>query len=378
LSSHDTPVNILQILEDFSELAGGIPRVVKEITKYVSNDHIQMKVLHAKGHTSDSRAIASPPSLMGKCWSWNPNLSCDIRTIATSLPKPALIHIHGVWSGPQLLSGQIAAELNIPFILSAHGMVEPWLWVKQGLKTKLKKQLYWSLFASHCFAQARVIHAITPLERDHLHKLFPKNRIEIIPNAIHVEPGKVLGSSALTQREKIILFIGRIEPKKGVHLLIQAFSESRISKDWRLVILGPSWSTDYMNYLLRLAAESGLQDRIIFKGATFGEEKREWMRKSWILVAPSYSEAIGLVNLEAAANELPAITTYETGLFNWEDGGGLLISPAVEEVKRALEVACSWSPSERDQRGESSKSLVANKYSWDVVAPLWAELYKEV
>jgi len=374
----NSPINVLQILEDFSELAGGIPRVVQELTKYVSNEHIHMKVLHARGYSQDERTVASPPSFIGQYWSWNRNLSRDIRTLVSSSTNPALIHIHGVWSGPQLLSGQIAAELNIPFILSSHGMVEPWLWRKQGLKIKLKKQLYWSLFASQCFAQAKVIHAITPLERDHLHKLFPKNRIEIIPNAIHVELNTVLGGTTPTQREKNILFMGRIEPKKGVHLLIQAFAESRISKDWSLVILGPSWSEEYMKFLLKIVAESSLHDRIIFKGATFGDEKRAWMRKSWILVAPSYSEAMGLVNLEAAVNELPAITTHETGLFNWEEGGGLLISPNVEEVKKALEMACSWSASERDQRGIRSKYLVANKYSWDVVSPLWAELYKEV
>jgi len=378
LTNHNVRVNVTQILEDFSEHAGGIPRVVQELTKYVSDDHIQMKVLHAKGYSSDSRAVASPPSSIGQYWSWNPKLRGEIRTLVVSSSDPSLIHIHGVWSGPQLLSGQIAAELNIPFILSSHGMIEPWLWSKQGLWIKLKKHLYWNLFASNCFAKAKVIHAITPLERDHLIKLFPKNRIEIIPNAIYVEPGNVLGATTSTQREKNILFMGRIEPKKGVHLLIQAFAESKISKDWRLIVLGPSWSMVYMKYLLNMVTESGLQDRIIFKGATFGDEKREWMRKSWILVAPSYSEAMGLVNLEAAINELPAITTYETGLFNWEEGGGLLISPNVEEVISALKKACNWSDSERDQRGKSSKFLVANKYSWNVVAPLWAELYKEV
>lgn len=377
MNSHDASVNVLQILEDFSELAGGIPKVVQELTKYVSQDHIKMKVLHAKGQSSDPRSVASTPSLIGQSWSWNPSLSRDIRTLVTSSSNQKLIHIHGVWSGPQLLSGQIAAELNIPFILSSHGMLEPWLWTQQGLSIKLKKYLYWSLFASRCFKHAKVIHAITPLERDHLHKLFPKNRIEIIPNAIHLEKTKVLDSSIVPPREKTILFMGRIEPKKGVHLLIQAFAESRISKDWRLVILGPSWSSDYMKYLLRIIDEGSLQGRIIFKGATFGEEKRKWMQKSWILVAPSYSEAMGLVNLESAVNKLPSITTYETGLFNWEEGGGLLISPNIEGVKRALEEACYWSASERDQRGERSKSLITNKYSWDVIAPLWADLYKE-
>ncbi len=371
-------VNVLHILEDFSELAGGIPKVVKELIKYVDNDQIRMKVLYAKGWSSDARACASPPSFIGKSWSWNPSLSKNIRELVTDSSGITGVHIHGIWSGPQLLGGKIARELNLPFIMSSHGMLEPWLWMQQGFKIRLKKSLYWNLFAYPCFMHAKVLHAITPLERDNLHRLFPKSRVEIIPNAINVDKLELAEIKDPRQREKIILFVGRLEPKKGIHLLILAFAKAGISKDWRLIILGPTWSSDYRKYLLKIINEYQLEDRIVFKGAIFDDEKKDWMLRSWVMVSPSYSEAIGLVNLEAAVNRLPAITTYQTGLYNWTEGGGVLISPKIAEVKRALEEACSWSASEREHRGESSRAFVIKNYSWSVISPLWEELYREI
>lgn len=371
-------VSILQILEDFSELAGGIPKVVKELTRYVANDNIEMKVIYAKGYSSDTRFFASPPNLIGHSWSWNHNLSKNIRKLVSTAPRMTGIHIHGVWSSPQLLGGKIAKECGLPFILSSHGMLEPWLWAEQGLKIKLKKSLYWKFLAYPNFINAKVVHAITPLERDHLHKLFPKNRIEVIPNAINVDNINTLRLNYAYQREKIILFVGRVEPKKGIHLLILAFAKAKLSKEWRLVILGPTWSLDYMNYLIKIINENALEERVEFKGAIFGDDKRTWMLRSWVLIAPSYSEAIGLVNLEAAVNRLPTITTHQTGLLNWEEGGGLLIYPNVSDVKRGIEIACSWNLMEREHRGETSRSLVVKNYSWEVVSPLWKELYRDI
>jgi len=101
-------------------------------------------------------------------------------------------------------------------------------------------------------------------------------------------------------------------------------------------------------------------------------------RNAWAFCAPSHSEAIGLVNLEAAAAGTPVITTHETGLYDWEEGGGLLIHPRVEELCRALEQIFSWSESERQERGRTLRRLVERRYSLEAVGPQWQALYGEL
>jgi len=84
---------------------------------------------------------------------------------------------------------------------------------------------------------------------------------------------------------------------------------------------------------------------------------------------------MGLVNLEAAAAQLPVVTTHETGLDDWEEGGGVLIHPRVEELSRALKRVFSWSENERQERGCKLRQLVERRYSWQAVGPQWLELY---
>jgi len=82
-----------------------------------------------------------------------------------------------------------------------------------------------------------------------------------------------------------------------------------------------------------------------------------------------------MVNLEGAAVRVPVVTTHETGLYDWEEGGGLLVHPRVEEMAWALSQALDWSESERHERGRALRHLVERRYSWEAVGPQWLELY---
>jgi len=263
----------------------------------------------------------------------------------------------------------------VPFLLSSHGMVEPWLWNSQGSLIKLKKTMYWNFLAKKIFSKASVVHAITSLEADRLSKLLPGAKIEIIPNAIDVSMNNDFTSINPQRR---ILFLGRIEPKKGVDLLIHAFNSAKLSKEWILDIVGPVWSEVYLKYLKQLVVDYKLESNVIFHGPLFGIEKKRLINLAWILAAPSHSEVIGLVNLEAAINSLPSITTYQTGLNDWESGGGKLINPNIQELTQSLVEACSWDYLEQRQRGRASYNLVLKKYSWGVIAPRWLDLYSSI
>jgi len=90
---------------------------------------------------------------------------------------------------------------------------------------------------------------------------------------------------------------------------------------------------------------------------------------------PSFSEVIGMVNLEAALYQCPTVTTYQCGLNDWEEGGGQLVEPEVAQLTEALLSCTQWTEDERRQRGETSLKLVEEKYSWHHVVKLWLELY---
>jgi len=373
----------VHIAEDLAAVSGGVPAVVRQLTGLLVERYadVAVQVAHATGERdgfpSPVDVFSFPPSGLGGFWKWCDSLPVGMLDLAkgSEAVGSAVFHVHGVWSAPQYFAAKAAHKAGAPFVVSAHGMLEPWLWSEQGLSILLKKRLYWAAMAYPALRHAAVVHAITPLEKIHLQALFPSSRIEVIPNAINVSDIPPCNSGKLGKR---ILFLGRLEPKKGLALLLLAFARAKIGKEWVLDVVGPMWSQAYFDELKSIVAEYGLGDRVHFHGALFGDEKIKLIESAWVMVVPSYSEVVGLVNLEAAASCLPTITTYQTGLDDWEDGGGLLVQPDRADLAHSLELACSWSERERTERGQSSWQLVRERYSWQSVLPQWYELYNSL
>jgi glycosyltransferase involved in cell wall biosynthesis len=374
LSNH---VRVVHVAEDVSKIAGGVPAVVQQLAGHLLQAGVPVEVAHAKGTRDELPSGAAvhsfPPTPWGRPWSWGRGLSAGLAEIARrSAHERIVFHIHGAWSAPQYFAARAAARANIPFLFTAHGMLEPWLWDQQGWLTLVKKRTYWGTVAHPQFKRASAVHAVTPLERDNLARLFRGKRIEVIPNAIDVPEQS---GSGRQERERVILFLGRIDPKKGVDILIRAFAAAGLGSSWSIDIVGPVWSQTYLERLQALVAEHSLHDRVRFRGPLFGEDKRQSLDTAWVMATPSHSEAVGLVNLEAAVHHLPSVTTPQTGLHDWAQGGGLLTEPRVEPLAKALAMACSWSPAEQRDRGLASRQLVERRYSWKAVLPLWTELY---
>ena len=122
-----------------------------------------------------------------------------------------------------------------------------------------------------------------------------------------------------------------------------------------------------------------LTDKIKFIGLVKNKEKIKLIRNAWVMVAPTYSDVIGMVNLEAASLKTPMITTYRTGLKKgWDINGGRLINPNEEELISALKEALNWSLEERNKNGKELFDFVLKNYSWNSRANDWKDLYKSV
>jgi len=240
-----------------------------------------------------------------------------------------------------------------------------------------KKKIYSNFIALPLFKKASYIHTITPLEKKNLSQYFPKEKIVVIPNAIDVENiNHYIKYQHKNRLKKRILFVGRLHPIKGVEILIKAFLQGQFfKKGWELWIVGPEEVPEYVAMLKQLS--KGFEKFIRFIGPIFDPKKKfELYTTSWITVVPSYSEVVGMVNLESAVCYTPTITTYETGLLDWEEGGNILIHPKVEDLLRALYEVTEWSFEERLKRGERAHNLVKLKYSKETVKKQWLDLYE--
>ena len=359
-------MRILHIVENFSKLGGGVKTVVKNLHNELLNLKFDSEIVSSKKEIEDDVFLVNVNKSL---WLYSKNWQSKIEEIHKE-KKIDCIHIHGVWMYPQYIAAKFAVKNSIPFILSPHGMYEPWLWIKGTLK----KKLYFNLIVQSYFKKASCIHAITSYEKSNLQKLFPQNTVVEIPNLI--KDNVYLIEKKLI-KDNYILYIGRLDKIKGIDILINAFLELNQQK-FTLKIAGEF--NDYKESLEELIKNSNIENyNIEFVGFVSGEVKQELISKAFVVVTPSHSEVIGMVNLEAAILKTPVITTYQTGLnSNWNKNGGFLINPNVKDLKKVLNKVMSWSKSEQLEHGEKLYDFVLKNYTWKQKINDWVKLYKKM
>lgn len=361
-------MNILHVIEDYSAKSGGLRTVLSDLNSRLNTqDGVNSFVISSQKEDQDNIFLVSNSER--NPWQYSRNWKVEIEALIKN-KNVNIIHIHGVWMYPQFIAAKIALSNKIPFILSPHGMFEPWLWTKG----RFKKTVYFNLIVRRLFTKASIIHSITDDENLNLKLLFQHTRLLSIPNLIEFENIKAWKRTVTTD---YILYLGRLDEKKGIDMLIRSFAKLKINKKVHLKIAG-----GFNNYKLKLDQlinSLGIQKKVQFLGMVTGDEKKRLYKESLVFVAPSHSEVVGMVNLEAASMATPVITTFQTGLKrSWTSNGGILINPNEKELITALKKVLSWSKSQRDENGKKLYDFVKKEYSWELKLNDWLKLYSSV
>lgn len=357
---------IYQITENISFESGGVRTVLVNLNKNINERNMNSSIILTNKKENNDTYLEFP-SKNFKSWSYSSEFK---KYLQTHLKEIAIMHLHGVFMYTQFLSSKIAKNNTIPYVISPHGMLEPW----HLNDKKLKKEIYLKLALNKIFADSTIIHAITPLEKENLYRLTKHKNIVEIPNFIY--HSSLPKNLIYEPEEEYLLFLSRLHPKKGLDILIQSMTIIN-NKKIKLKIVG---SENYYSLELKKTAHKlGLADRIEFIGGVYGDDKYNLFSNAKAFVAPSYSEAIGLVNLEAAVCKTPVITTYNTGINpEWNKNGGIMINPTLEALTKAINTATNWTTNERNQRGNELSTFVINNYSWEKKGGVWDELYNSL
>ncbi|RLI37612.1 glycosyltransferase family 1 protein, partial [Candidatus Bathyarchaeota archaeon] len=217
--------------------------------------------------------------------------------------------------------------------------------------------------------------------QNHFH--LPPDKIDVIPNAI--DPTKyqknfnrelVRGRYGISPNERLVLFIGRLVPQKGVEYLIRAVPLIlKEHPEARFVIVGEGWSRDNLE---RLALSMGYKDRIQFRGFIPDHELINLTLSADVLVVPSTYEPFGIVALEGMAAGVPVVASNIGGLAEIieHDHTGVLVYPKDPNsiawgVNRVLS-----DPGYSRWLTQNAKKRIEEIYSWNVVAKKTLETYE--
>ncbi|WP_414653588.1 glycosyltransferase [Hymenobacter sp.] len=340
-------------------------------------------LLHDDEHSPEDRARYAPlplhtytakgPSNLA----YSPDLATQLRAI-----KPDIVHTQGIWMYFSYVNNKYCAQTHTPYIISPHGMLDPWQ-LRQSFSKDLKKKLVRLLYEDAHLRRAACIQALCESEYEAIRAFGLKNPVAIIPNGV-VLPAAAAATappkpSAQGQR-KTLLYLSRLHHKKGLAELLRGWALTAPAQhDWQLTIAGTTPDEAYLQSLVSLTQELGVADSVQFVGGQFGNAKDSRYRQADAFILPSFSEGLPMAVLEAWSYELPVIMT---SFCNIPEGfahqAALPIEPTPASIAAGIRQLMACPEAERQRMGQRGYQLVSQSFTWEKVARDTAELYQWV
>jgi glycosyltransferase involved in cell wall biosynthesis len=355
--------------------AGGLFESVRHLCTggCASNGTFQVGIIGTRDNHTDRDSEAWRPLAVRTHPIWGPGVFGYAPGMAADLfaSNPDLVHVHGMWKYPSIAALRWARRTGKPYIVSPHGMLEPW----SLQQARFKKRLAGWLYQWPCLKHAACLRATSCMEAQSIRQAGFKNHIAVIPNGV-VVPVANQKAEGRKQKPKIrkVLFLSRIHPKKGLLNLVKAWHIIQ-PPGWELLIVGP----DQRGHLAEVQAAvsaCGLENQTHFQSEVMDSAKIQCYRDADLFVLPSFSENFGLVIAEALSCCVPVITTRATP---WQDlethRCGWWIETGVEPLVKALREATALSDAERSEMGRRGRHLIEHHYTWPAIADKMCAVY---
>jgi glycosyltransferase involved in cell wall biosynthesis len=306
---------------------------------------------------------------------WAPALG---RALGHEIAKLDVVHLHSVFLWPTWKAARAARGAGAPYVLSPRGMLVKDLIAR---RSRLAKSAWIRLIERSNIEHAAALHVTSQLEGTEIERFgWRLPPLAVIPNAIDeplLENGTVASDvEAITSRQPLVLFLGRLSWKKGLDRLLRAFALTRAGI---LAVVG----TDDENFapqLLELAEDLQITDRVrILPRTVVGLEKERLFAAARLFVLPSYSENFGNTVLEAMRRGVPVVVTPEVGAAEivQKSGAGLVVAGDPEALGSAIRLLTADLGLARSM-GEAGRRHAGAHFTWDYVASQMEDLYKSV
>jgi len=320
----------------------------------------------------DGVTVTYFPTGWGRRIYYSPAMCVELKHVVSTFD---VVHIHAVFLWPTTAAATAARRNGIPYVLSPRGMLVPELIDR---KSSLIKRSWIRLFDRRNLAAAAAVHVTTALEADDIERLgLSVRRYATIPNGVDMDVGFDEATSAPTDGVSgpIVLFLGRINWKKGLDRLVPAVARVPGAQ---LVVVGND-EDGYLPRLNELAARHGIADRMHVLGPLDGAQKWKAFAAADVFVLPSYSENFGIAALEAMAAGVPVILTPEVGLASVvaEAEAGLVVEGDPEKLGDAIARLLADAQLRR-RMGAAGQDAARRRFSWASIAEDMEDLYREV
>lgn len=264
---------------------------------------------------------------IGKFRRWGVSLPLG-RALRNDIANFDIVHIHSLYLYHTAVACSVCRRFGIPYILCPHGTLDPFL----RRKSRFKKAVYNALIENRNLNKATAVHYTTEDEMKLAHiPLGLISRPIVVPLGIDLSQfsnlptrGHFRSQMVGNNSKQIILFLGRINFKKGLDLLAKAYGKiARNRDDVHLVIVGPD-DEGYRRKVEIWLKEEGVHSKVTFSGMLLGHDKLSAFVDADIFVLPSYTENFGITVVEAMACNVPVLITDKVNIHqevrSWDAG----------------------------------------------------------
>jgi glycosyltransferase involved in cell wall biosynthesis len=303
-----------------------------------------------------------------------------------------IAHIWSVYGYSNTVASYWCRRRNVPYVAFPHGSLDPFL----RNKNRPRKWIYTKLFSERDYRESSAV-MFTTQEEERLAadwsglatKESPDSPLRIIAyTGIGSEwlqqPDRVAGRRLREKFPKLngrrlVVYLGRINFKKGLDILARAFSKvARNRDDLHLVIAGPD-TGGYEATVRNLLAEGGALDKTTFTGMLTGQERVAVVQEAEVFALPSYTENFGQVVFEAMASGVPVVISDRVNV--WHEvlnaGAGKVVPCDADATAKAIGEILD-DPATGRQMGASGRQWVVENLPWSIVTARIADAYAEV
>jgi glycosyltransferase involved in cell wall biosynthesis len=369
-------------------IVGGIARHVEDLAKALAKlgHEVSVVTLEFPGASSyeelDGVKIYRAPTEIGHphflTWALLFNTSIEKR-LADIGEDFDVLHVHDWLTAPSGISAK--HFLRRPLVATLHSTEYGRSTLQSIDSFTIDSWEWWTTYEAN-----KVIVTTYSMRHEvcgHFHA--PWEKVWIIPNAVDVSKFQVsVDRNAVRARynvgpnEKLVLYVGRLVPQKGVEFLIQAVPriDGRFG-DAKFVIVGDGW---LRGHLEALANQMGQRWRINFTGFIPDSELIALMRSADVLIIPSVYEPFGIVALEGMAAGVPVVASQVGGLaevVEHDKTGEYVYMRNPESIAWGVERVLS-NPAHAAWLVKNGREAVERVYSWEAVAKKTTELYEDV
>ena len=296
-----------------------------------------------------------------------------------------LVNLASVWQPLGIVVANAARRRGVPYVNSLHGTINPWAWSRR----KTKHHLYWHSFERRCLARAAALHVTSNQEQAEALTLGVGlgQKFIVVPNGLRVQDHRSDPSAATAFRKTlgippdrpIVLFLGRIHPKKGIDFFLRAtLPVWRRNREWILTIVGPD-EDGHRAQLEKLVRDCGIRGNVRFHDSISGRLRIGAYGAAAIFVLTSHNENFGMSVVEAMAAAVPVLISDQVGISPEiaADRAGVVVPLEEPAIRKALaELMAS-----RDLRhtyAQRGLECVRRRYDIDVVAQRMSRAYQRI